>query len=332
MPSKKETKMIILLVAVLVSNICIFKYANLDSTIVTPIFNVMFYNAILKAIICLVIDILFYIIIKKSESVMLLIGDLLSNKAIIWSLSKNDFKTKYAGSYLGIIWAFIQPIVTIVVYWFVFEFGLKVASPKENTPFVLWFSIGLIPWFFFSEAIMNASNCFIEYSYLVKKVVFKISILPIVKIISSIFVHLVFVCFIIILSSFYGFYPSKYFLQLIYYIFCTFFIVLGISYITSSIILFFKDLGQIINILLQIGMWMTPIMWSPSILPIRLQWVIKLNPMYYIVEGYRDTFINNIWFFEKYFQTIYFWFIALSIFGLGAIVFKKLKSHFADVL
>lgn len=271
-------------------------------------------------------------LIKKRNSILLLIYDLFNSKTLIWSLSKNDFKTKYTGSYLGIIWAFIQPVVTILVYWFVFEFGLKITSPSVNVPFILWFSVGLIPWFFFSEAIMNASNCFIEYSYLVKKIVFKISVLPIVKIISSLFVHLVFVVFIVFLSFFYGYYPTKYFFQLLYYVFCNFFLILGISYISSSIILFFKDLGQIINILLQIGMWLTPIMWSPSILPEKLQWFIKLNPMYYIVEGYRDTFINHIWFFEKYNQTAYFWIFVIFIFGLGALVFKKLKPHFADVL
>ena len=110
------------------------------------------------------------------------------------------------------------------------------------------------------------------------------------------------------------------------------FLALAISYATSAIVIFFKDLGQIINIFLQIGMWMTPIMWSYTIVPKQLQWIVKLNPMYYIVEGYRDTFINHVWFFQRYFQTIYFWVIALGLFVIGAIIFKKLKPHFADVL
>ena len=294
--------------------------------------NKIYINYILKFLLCIIIDVLLYVVIKRSRSVLALVQDLYNSKTLIWSLAKNDFKTKYAGSYLGIIWAFVQPVVTILVYWFVFEFGLRAGSPSEGVPFVLWFSVGLVPWFFFSDAINNAMNCLFEYSYLVKKVVFKISILPIVKIISSIFVHFVFVAFVIILACIYGFYPNIYFLQLPYYIFCTFFIVLAISYMTSAVVLFFKDLGQIINIMLQIGMWATPIMWSYTIVPEKLQWIVKLNPMYYIVEGYRDTFINHIWFLDKYFQTIYFWIIVLGIFGVGAVAFKKLKPHFADVL
>ncbi len=289
-------------------------------------------NNILKIVICIVIDILTLMIIRKSKSVVTLIQELNNNRILIWNLSKNDFKTKYAGSYLGITWAFIQPIVTILVYWFVFEFGLKAGSPIKNVPFILWFMAGLVPWFFFQEALLNATNCMLEYSYLVKKVVFKISILPIVKIVSALFVHLVFIGFLFFVGAIYGYYPSQNTIQLIYYSFCTLFLALAISYATSAIVIFFKDLGQIINIFLQIGMWMTPIMWSYTIVPKQLQWIVKLNPMYYIVEGYRDTFINHVWFFQRYFQTIYFWVIALGLFVIGAIIFKKLKPHFADVL
>lgn len=289
-------------------------------------------NNILKVIICVMIDIVLLIVLRKSRSVLTLIQELKNNKTLIWSLSKNDFKTKYAGSYLGITWAFIQPIITILVYWFVFEFGLKSGSPIKGVPFIVWFMSGLVPWFFFQDALLNATNCMIEYSYLVKKVVFKISILPIVKIVSALFVHLVFIGFLFFVAGIYGIYPSQYTIQLIYYSFCTFFMVLGISYATSAIVIFFKDLGQLINIFLQIGMWMTPIMWSYTMVPERYQWVFKLSPMYYIVEGYRDTFINHVWFFQRYFQTVYFWIVTLGLFAIGAMIFKKLKPHFADVL
>ena len=105
----------------------------------------------------------------------------------MFSLAKNDFKTKYAGSYLGIVWAFIQPIVTILVYWFVFSVGLK-AGTVSDYPFVLYLVSGIVPWFFFQDALNGGTNALIEYNYLVKKVVFKISILPIVKNISALFV------------------------------------------------------------------------------------------------------------------------------------------------
>lgn len=289
-------------------------------------------NNIFKFGLCILIDIIILLLIKKSGEISSLITELKNNKWLIWNLSKNDFKTKYAGSYLGIVWAFIQPIVTTLLYWFVFEFGLKSGSPVKDVPFILWLMGGLVPWFFFQEALMNATNCMMEYSYLVKKVVFKISILPIVKIISSLFVHLVFMVFLLLVAQIYGFYVSEYTVQFIYYLICMFILVLGISYATSAIVIFFKDLGQIINILLQVGMWGTPIMWSYSMLPEKYQWILNLNPIYYIAEGYRDAFINKIWFFEKIPETLCFWIITLILFTVGIGIFRKLKPHFADVL
>ena len=291
-----------------------------------------FLEIIFKVLTCIAVDIIIFLFILKSGSIVSLFSDLKSNRNLIFNLAKNDFKTKFAGSYLGMIWAFVNPIITILVYWFVFEFGLRSGSPIEGVPFILWLMAGLIPWFFFSDGLNNATNCMQEYSYLVKKVVFKISILPIVKIISSLFVHLVFIGFLFIIAFCYGFYPTLETLQIFYYLFCLFFIILATSYATSAIVLFFKDLGQIINIFLQIGVWMTPIMWNYKMLPEKYQWIVKLNPMVYITEGYRDVFINKIWFWTRQGQTIYFWTVSLALFFIGTVIFKKLKPHFADVL
>ncbi|OZQ92372.1 teichoic acid ABC transporter permease [Paenibacillus sp. VTT E-133291] len=254
------------------------------------------------------------------------------HRALILNLSKNDFKTKYAGSYLGVIWGYVQPITTILVYWFVFQVGLKVTPTDNNVPFAVWFMAGLIPWFFFSDALSNASNSFVEYSFLVKKLVFKVSILPIVKIISSLFVHLVFIVFLYIVYFSYGFNFHAYNIQLLYYSLCTLFFTTALSYLTSSVVVFFKDLGQIIVIFLQVGMWITPIMWSEKILSDKYSWLFKMNPMYYVVEGYRDSLFNRVWFTEHIYLTFYFWSVTFFLFVLGAFIFKRLKPHFADVL
>ncbi len=122
---------------------------------------------------------------------------ILQRKTIV-NLAVNDFKRKYAGSYLGVFWAFAQPIITVLVYWFVFQVGFRTTS-VGNTPFILWLATGLTPWFFYSDAVSHAMFSFLDYSYLVKKVVFQISILPVVKIVSSLLIHIVFICS----SSFY---------------------------------------------------------------------------------------------------------------------------------
>ena len=261
-------------------------------------------------------------------------AELYRNRRLVLKLAKNDFKTKYAGSYLGIVWAFVQPIVTVLVYWFVFSVGFKAGTGDLGVPFVLYLVAGIVPWFFFQDALNGGTNALIEYNYLVKKVVFKISILPIVKIISALFVHVFFVVFALILCACYGYTPSLYTLQIIYYSICTFLLVLGLVYATSAIVIFFRDLTQIISIFLQVGVWLTPIMWDINMLSSH-PWLIKLfklNPMYYVVTGYRDSMLGHVGIWNHASWTIYFWVVTILLFGLGSVIFKRLKPHFADVL
>lgn len=293
---------------------------------------------LVKILACVVLDIILIVALKAGKKLILLPKEVYQNRKLLWNLSKNDFKTKFAGSYLGIIWAFIQPIVTVVVYWFVFEKGLKAGGINTragiDVPFVLWLVAGLVPWFFFQDALNGGTNALIEYSYLVKKVVFKISILPIVKVVSALFVHVFFVVFTLVLYSAYHYYPDLYTLQIVYYTFAMFIMVLGIVYATCAIVIFFRDLTQVINIVLQVGMWMTPIMWNIDTMELSpvLITIFKLNPMYYIVAGYRDALINKAWFWENAPLTLYFWLLTAVLFGIGTMIFKRLKIHFADVL
>lgn len=135
--------------------------------------------------------------------------DIYKNRRLVAKLAKNDFKTRYAGSYLGIVWAFIQPVITILVYWFVFSVGFRSGTGDLGVPFVLYLVAGIVPWFFFQDALMGGTNSLLEYNYLVKKVVFNISVLPVVKIISAMFVHAFFVLFTIILYPAYWDLPEN---------------------------------------------------------------------------------------------------------------------------
>ena len=259
--------------------------------------------------------------------------ELWRNKTLVWKLGKNDFKTKYAGSYFGILWAFVQPMVTILIYIFIFQFGFRVMDTPNGYPYALWLIAGIIPWFFFSEGIINATNCLMEYSYLVKKVVFKISVLPLVKILSALFVHL-FIAFAIFVYIIMGKTPIVQMAQLGYYTICAICLITAIAYFTCSIVPFFRDFGTIINILMQVGMWACPIMWDMSTfkMPAKVEFLLKLNPLYYVVQGYRDSFMDGIWFFERPKMTIYFWVVTLIIGVIGFTVFRRLRVHFSDVL
>lgn len=246
-------------------------------------------------------------------------------------LTKKDFKTRYVGSFLGILWAFIQPTIQIIIFWFVFQVGFK-STPIDNFPFILWLISAMIPWFFISDSIQGATNSITDNSYLVKKVVFKVGLLPIVKIYSALWVHIFFIAVIFLMFSIYGYYPNVYNFQVIYYVFCISVLVLGISLITSSLIIFFKDMGQIVSTILQFGFWLTPIFYSLDIIPQKYAFLLKLNPAFYLIQGYRDTFIYKSWFWEHPKLTLYFWFCTIVILVVGRTMFKKLRPHFADVL
>lgn len=263
--------------------------------------------------------------------------ELWQNRKLIWKLSKNDFKKRYAGSYMGVVWGFAQPLVTVLMYYLVFDkiFGTKAIELRSGVevPFALFITAGLVPWFFFSEALSQGTMSLIEYSYLVKKVVFKISILPVIKVIAATFSHLFFLGLAILLGCIYGYYPSLYLLQVVYYAMCLFLLVLAMSYTTCAVVIFFRDLSQIIAICLQIGIWATPILWSLDAIhnPVVVT-LLKLNPLVYIVNGYRESVYGHHWFFEDISGTLYFWGITVALFLLGAAIFKKLKVHFADVI
>ena len=263
--------------------------------------------------------------------------ELFQSRRLIWKLAKNDFKKRYAGSYLGFLWALVQPVVTVLMYWIVFDKVFQtraqmVASGVE-VPYVLHLTAGLVPWFYFSEAITNGTNALLEYSYLVKKVVFNISILPIIKLIAATFIHVFFVAVLPVVAAFYGYYPTIYTLQVIYYSFCLFILVLAMSYCTCAVVVFFRDLAQIINIGLQVGMWVTPILWNITMInDDNVITLFKLNPLVYIVNGYRNAIYGDEWFFEHFYSSTYFWIFTVTLFCVGSLIFKRLKVHFADVL
>ena len=250
---------------------------------------------------------------------------------MILNLSKNDFKKKYSGSVLGIVWGFAPSLVTIVVYWFVFNVGFKV-QPMDNVPYVVWLVSGLIPWFFFSDAISSITQGFIEYSYLVKKVVFDIETIPYVKLISSMYSHVFFIALLIYVLLFYGYMPSLFMVQIFYYVFalCAFTVSLG--YITATLNVFFKDVGQLISVFLQFGIWIVPILWNTNSFDEKILMFLKLNPLFYIIQGYRDSLVYRVSVTNHMIYTAYFWVFVISLLLFGRLFYKKMKKHFADVL
>ncbi len=260
------------------------------------------------------------------------IETLFKMREILYQLTKRDFISKYIASYIGIYWAFIQPFISIFVMWFVFTFGFKPGKMESSIPFIVWLVCGMIPWFFLNEAINGATRSLVDYSYLITKINFRSSIVPIIKILTSLVLHSMFIILLAIFSIAYGFYPGWHWIQILYYLFASIVLIMGITWFTAAITVFVRDMEQIVSVGMQLAFWATPIFWNESMLPGKLTLVAFLNPFYYIIKGYRDTFIYHKWFFEEPILTLYFWGFTLFFFVFGALVFSRLKPHFADVL
>lgn len=250
---------------------------------------------------------------------------------LIVSMVKRDLASQYVGSFLGILWSFIHPLALICVFWVVFSIGFKV-QPVNDVPFVVWLTAGMAMWSVFSEIVNGSIGSVVSNANLIKKSVFPSQVLPFVKIVSALVTHSVFlvVLFLFILLQEMPF--SFWFFQSIYYLVCMVVLALGLGWGLSALNVFVRDVGQVVAVLLQIGFWATPIFWDITIMPERVQFWLKFNPVFYIVQGYRDSFIYFVPFWNRPWMTLYYWIVALIVFATGALIFQKLKPHFADVL
>ena len=250
---------------------------------------------------------------------------------LLYILAKADFRKRFIGSYFGVVWMFIQPVVSVLIYYCVFQLGFR-SNPVNDVPFVLWLIPGIVPWFFFNDALQNGVSAFVAYRHLVKKMVFDVSLIPVIKVAASLFVHIIFLAITVIVFLCLGQKPSIWWIQSLYYVFCNIVLIAGIVYLTASVNVFVKDMGQLVNVLLQFGFWLAPIMYTFEMMPTGFQTFLKLNPFCYIVEGFRDCFIYHRGILENSYGTGYFWIVTLIVFGIGIFVFKRLETHFADVL
>lgn len=247
------------------------------------------------------------------------------------SLAQNDFKAKYAGSALGMVWAFVTPVITILIYWFVFQVAFK-NGPVGDVPYVLWLVSGIVPWFFMSEGWGGATGVLIDYSYLVKKVVFPVELLPGVRVTSAFFVHLFFVLLTFVVNFCCLRPPAFIHLQIFYYMAAAYILTLALGRVTSILTAFTRDTSNLVGVIVQLGFWITPLFWDINSLPKGLQTVFHFNPFFYVTEGYRATFVYGVPFWVNWWQGLYFWGITALLIMLGNLLYKRLRPHLADML
>jgi len=190
----------------------------------------------------------------------------------------------------------------------------------------------MILWTFFGSALQISVGTFRSYSYLLRRPDFNMSILPVVSILSTMFVHSVLAVLLIVLLLISNVTVSLFWMQALYYLFATSVLLLGLSWITASISLFVKDISNVVGVILQIGFWISPIFWDLNTYPEQYRFLLKLNPLTYLLEGYRKSFLYREPFWLDVSGALLFWSFTVVMLGIGMVTYKKLRPHFGDMI
>lgn len=239
---------------------------------------------------------------------------------------KKEIRGKYKGSWLGVLWTFLNPLLQLLVYSFVFPYILRVSV--EN--YTIFMMVALVPWTFFTTAIQIGTGSILAEAGIIKKVYFPREIIPISVVLSAMVNFLItcIIMFIFIIVTGVGFTPYLLLFPVIVLIQTIF--TLAFTFVLSALTVYIQDIGHFVQIVLMLAFYGTPIVYTLESLPAKFQAIMRLNPMAQVIEMYRDIlFYHN----TPNFNAIGILFgISLILLVLGYKVFKKLEKRFAEEL
>jgi lipopolysaccharide transport system permease protein len=251
------------------------------------------------------------------------------NRSLIRSMVRRDVAGRYAGSYAGAFWTIIHPLMMMLTYWFVFGMVLR-ARFEGDSPFVLYFLAGMLPWLAFSEAAGRAPSIVWEHANFVKKLVFPLEILPVnltaAGLFSELFGLVIFLAGMMVLGQ----RPTATALWLPVLIVPQALFTLGVSWFLAALGVFFRDLGQFIGFLLTVWFFTTPICYGESYLAEGQRWIFELNPIYVLVRAYRAVLLENS--APEPAPLLILTAVSIVLFLFGHAWFYKLKRQFADLV
>ncbi|MCE5327922.1 MAG: ABC transporter permease [Planctomycetaceae bacterium] len=250
---------------------------------------------------------------------------------LVGVMAAQEMRKRYAGTLGGFAWTVLHPLMLIVIYWLVFSVGLRV-PPAGNVPFVIGFLCGMIPWLMFAETLNACTSAIAANAYLVKKTVFPTEILPVVHLAAGMATHVIMLAVLAVLMVVYGVGFSLWNVQFLYYLLAMSVLCIGLGWILSALNVFYRDIGQVLAIAINMWFWLTPIVWPLAMLPGKFQAFVRLNPMIYIVQGYRDSFIEHVPLWQNWQGGAYFWILAAAVFMFGGRLFGRLKGDFAEAI
>ena len=252
--------------------------------------------------------------------------DLYNYRELLKTSITKDVGGKYKHSFLGVIWSFINPLLQIAVYALVFQVILK--SNIEN--YAVYLCCGLVPWQYFSSVVLRGAATIIDNGNIIKKVYFPREILPISVVASEgvnfLISTTIILGFVILGGIGLSWNILWYFLILAIQIIVS----IGIAFIVSSLTVYFRDLLHLLGILMQLLFYATPIVYSMDSVPASMKWLLMLNPMSYLIEGYRNIFYNKT--MPNFKGLLIALVMGVVLCVCGYFIFRKLEKRFAEEL
>lgn len=248
-----------------------------------------------------------------------------------FSIAKYELLADMRDSKLGIFWNFASPAIQVFTYWFVFGYVLQKKSVGE-LPYIVWMLGGMVVWFFISPCITEGCNAVFSKSEVISRMKFPVSILPLTVVLKKLFNHFCLLIVVLIVFIVKGYYPTIYWIGLLYYMLCAILFAFALTLTTSVLNMLARDVKKLITSCMRLLLYMTPILWSIDSLPSWMAKIVRCNPIYYIVQGYRDCFFYHRGVQAYAWSMMWFWGITLILFFIGSYIMYKFKTKFIDMI
>ena len=253
-----------------------------------------------------------------------LFNDLYKYREFLKTNVKKDIRGKYKGSFLGVLWSFINPLLSVLVYAIVFSQIMRF----DIDNYVIYLITGVLPWTFFTSSINMGMTSILYNASIIKKVYFPRSILPISSVSSCLVNFLISCLVILVFVLFSGIGITIHLLWLPLIALVQYFLCLGIVFFLSAVEIFVRDLEHIINFVLSMAFYVTPILYKAEQVPKNLRFILKLNPMAYIIDAYRDIFYYGV--MPNISSLLLVFLVSIIVMMLGYKVFERLQRGFAE--
>lgn len=253
------------------------------------------------------------------------IREIMAYREMIASLIARDLRGRYKGSVLGFLWTFLNPLLQLIVYTFVFSIIMRAGYGK----YYLFLFVALIPWIFFSTSVAGGASCIWAQKDMVNKIYFPREVLPIAHVTCQLINMLL--SFIVVLAVLLVTGHGFNLIALLYapiVIAVEYLLALGITMIVSAVTVFLRDVEYIVGILMMAWQFLSPVMYGVDMVPERLQAIFSLNPMTPILVAYRDIlYYKQVPQVGTLLQAVL---VGLVLLTIGVLVFEKLKRHFSE--